>query len=99
MQKIATDFNKWNFNFRQIDRKGSYAIYEKILKECACPEGEKNATIGYEVIKIINQKETEFRGIKYKAKEAYPSSEQWGSYGWTFMSIDGASKKLKELIQ
>jgi hypothetical protein len=31
--------------------------------------------------------------------EMYPCSEQWGDYGWTVLSLDGAYKKLKGQIR
>jgi len=99
MQKIAKNFKKWNFNFVQIERKGKYAIYEKYMVNPPEPDknDEENPSIGFEVIVIQKQKEHERFDQIFPAKELYPSSETWGTYGHTFCTLNGAYKKYKEL--
>lgn len=98
MIKLPKEIKKWGFLHKQVERKGKYAIYEKILLK---PEQnpEKPVSVGFEVIKIMNQPEGERFGKFYPAKEAYPSSETWGTYGWTYIELNGAYNKLKELIE
>jgi len=86
MQKIAKNFKKWNFNFVQLERKGRYALYEKFI--IAPPEPDKNDE--------ENPSHERFDQI-FPAKELYPSSETWGTYGHTFCTLNGAYKKYKEL--
>jgi len=99
VKKLETKFKKWNFNFVQLERKGKYAIYEKYLIAPPEPakEDEKIPSIGFEVIVAQKQKEHERFGQTFPAKELYPSSETWGTYGFTFCTLKGAYKKFKEL--
>lgn len=99
MQKLAKEFKKWNFNFIQIERKGKYAIYEKFIIAPPHPAkgDEESPSIGFEVVVIQKQKEHERFGQTFPAKELYPSSEAWGTYGHTFLTLQGAYKKYKEL--
>jgi len=99
MKKLEKKFKKWNFNFVQLERKGKYAIYEKFLIAPPEPKAgeEEEASIGFEVIVVQKQKEHERFGQTFPAKELYPSSETWGTYGHTFSEMTDAYKKFKEL--
>jgi len=99
MKKLEKNFKKWNFDFTQLERKGKYAIYEKFLIDPPEPmrEDGKTASVGFEVIVIQKQKEYERFGQTFPAKELYPSSETWGTYGFTFCTVKEAYEKYKEL--
>ena len=102
MQKLPKEITKTGFFHKQIDRKGKFALYEKVLIDVACSakgELDKNLTIGYEVIIIRKQKAHERFGTQFPAKELYPSSETWGTYGWTFIQYLDACNKFKELCK
>ena len=99
MKKLDKEFKKWNFNFVQIERKGKYALYEKFLIAPAEPAkgDDENPSVGFEVIVVQKQKEHERFGQTFPAKELYPSSETWGTYGFTFCGVKEAYHKYKEL--
>jgi hypothetical protein len=88
---IAFDFK--GFHYRQITRKGSVAIYSQIWK------GLKNPSIAYEVVKIQEYPEREMFGRLVPAHESMPSSEQWGSQGFTFTIERQARTKFEELTK
>jgi len=101
MEKLKKEFVKWNFRFKQLERKGKYALYEKFILNPPQPiKGETNEpSIGFEVIIIQKQKEHERFGQTFPAKELYPSSETWGTYGWTFINMNNAYEKYNELCK
>jgi hypothetical protein len=53
----------------------------------------------YEVIRpnISKQRNVDGTWIPCSPYEAYPSSEQWGSRGWTFLSKDEAMEKCETI--
>ena len=82
--------------FEEIERINDYAIYERVREG----NGLKHHN-GYEVVKITKyKKDVEIKGVQVAkaGDEKYPSNEQWGTKGWTFMTLEGARKKLNELV-
>ena len=55
----------------------------------------------YEVIKLRLEPDKERFGNFYPAHERYPSNEEWGTYGFTYLSTDfkGAQKRWQELVK
>lgn len=81
-------FNRDGFTFRQLRRIGNVAIYEQTKK------GQSPA---YEVV-ILRMREARIAfGMELPECEHYPSSEEWGTYGWTYRSLSEAERKFKEL--
>lgn len=69
----------------QIKRTGDAAIY-------------KVDDTNYEVIKIRVLKRSHFNGTYFPEREVYPSSSDWGVYGFTFIQLSDAESKFNELI-
>jgi len=88
MKTLAKTFTKNGFEFEQLDRRGGLAIYRK---------HKKNKCISYEVIRIQRHDAYELGGNQIEAGECYPSSESWGSKGFTFTGYKEALAKLAEL--
>lgn len=84
---LPTKFSEKGFTYTQIKRKGNKAIYEQNLR------GSKS----FEVIFINRHEKYEIAGNEIPASETYPSSSSWGTYGWTYMSLDEAIKKYNNL--
>ena len=54
----------------------------------------------FEVVRIRKQKEiTTPNGIHYENKECYPSSESWGTEGFTCLTKQHAFDRLEKLKQ
>lgn len=86
---IPKTFKANGFIFTLLSRKGNIAIYKKDKPEYPC---------GFEVILIKRHDGYEIAGNKVEPSEVYPSSEQWGSLGFTYTELDKAEKKFKELL-
>ena len=85
---IEKEFRKYGDDFKQEFRDGEYAIYSRTS------EGREKPS--YEVIILRPQKETVSFGRVFPAKEAYPTSSQWGTFGWTIPdSMEAAMSRLR----
>ncbi len=75
------------FLFKQIERRGEFALYQKT----------KGEILNFEVIIIRNQEEYEIGGVKIEACEHFPNAREFGVLGWSFQSLESAQNKFKEL--
>ena len=77
------------FDLRLVERHGMVALYEKM----------KGFHAGYEVvvIQLRKPKKHPFTGVDLPLREAYPSSEDWGTYGWTYTTLERAQARMKRL--
>jgi len=86
-EPIRTQFNSGGFSYRQIVREGHIAIYEQRWRN--------SDNVAYEVVRLrVRTHPFKNDGQPY---EAYPGSEAWGTYGWTYTDKDAPFAKLREL--
>ena len=86
--KLPTEFRKWNYDWKVLDRTENYAILSQTF----------DTFTGYNVCKIIKSEEAEIHGNPIEAKERIPSDSQWGTYAWNFgKDKEAAFKKFEEL--
>jgi hypothetical protein len=83
LQPVRTEFRKGGFNYRQIAREGDWAIYEQ--------KWRTSDNAAYEVVRIRPGS-----GL-LAGRELYPSSERWGTDGFTLTDKDTAFKKLRQM--
>ena len=88
MKTIEPSLSASGYKLTQIHRNGSWAVYEQT----------KAARVySYELVKIIcRPAETAF-GKSYPEREVYPSSEQWGTHGFTVMDRHEAIARCDKL--
>src|SRR5882672_10396203 len=87
---LLTSFTDTTFQYTQIDRVGNIAFFTQTHK--------KSGIVRYEVVVIDIQPVHTFpNGITTPEHEAYPSSSQWGSKGWTMYTEAGAREKIRWL--
>jgi hypothetical protein len=92
MIPLATEFDADRFHFTQIDRQSDVACYRKRKID-----GKAES---FEVVIIQKRKaHTWPNGKTSPAHEAMPSSEQWGSAGWTYTERMAALHKVGEITQ
>lgn len=91
MKKLETKFTSKGFEFTQVLRKGNMAIYEKQHSQSANPT--------YELIYINSHNGYEIAGNKIPPSEVYPSDSAWGTYGWTYTTLDEAKAKFKTKLE
>lgn len=88
MKLIPETFSKSGWQFRQIERKGNLAIFER-----SKDEGKPH----YEVVKIRAHNGFKIPGTETMAEpaEVYPSDTAWGRDGFTYSTLDEARQKLE----
>lgn len=90
MKPLPDQYKKNGYDFNRIDREGDVAIYEQI-------EPETNRRVAFEVFEVMKYPEREIGGVVVPAKEATPSNEMWGTFGYTVWNL-GAANEKKDLL-
>lgn len=90
MKTLKTEFEKNGFYFIQVQRSGRVAIYGK---------RKSWGLVGYEVVIIQHSNDRVLDGREIEGGERYPSSESWGTHGWTYgpSEWDRVEAKFNEL--
>ena len=89
MKVFQFPFRRDSFEHKLIKRSGLVCLVKRSKRE----------HWHYEVIKLRLEPDKERFGNFYPAHERYPSNEEWGIYGFTYMSTDlkGAEKRWQAL--
>lgn len=91
MKKIEKTFTSKSFTHNQIHREGDFAIYER--------RHNNSDKKHYEVIRIQSHNGYSIGNQSYPPSEFYPSSNAWGSDGYTCVSKENAYKRLDKMIE
>lgn len=75
MKPLATQFRKNGFDFTMLKREGNVALFQKSKPHFTEPH--------FEIILVQSHNGYELAGRKIEAAETFPSSETWGTKGWT----------------
>jgi len=93
MEKLAKEFKSGGYDFRQLKRRGNWALYER----------RRGAACNYEVIKIRKKKarNTKIAGrdVIFKGGEYYPATNEFGDAGWAFMELKNALEEYQIVTQ
>jgi hypothetical protein len=82
-------FRKSGFNFQVLLRTGPFALVGK----------SRPGYSGYEVAIIRPHGPYKIAGKSFPEGESYPSSADWGTYGWTYRTKSDALARFKSLTQ
>lgn len=89
MKLLETDFTENKFCFHQTWRNHKYAVYRR---------GKENSEFfHFELIVIQSHNGLERFNNYYEPAEFYPSSAQWGTYGWSLSTEEKARQKMEQL--
>jgi len=88
---LPKEFRHHGFDYRQIARERSAAIYQQIWISCF------NAAVCYEVVRIRRREGFHIGDRFVEPAEVYPNSEAWGVDGWTAEDKDTAFRKFREV--
>jgi hypothetical protein len=91
MKPLLTEFQSGGFHFRQLWREGDLILLEKTKPHWTEPS--------YEVCIVRKCADRTIAGKFIPASEALPSSESWGTYGWTYRSREKAKAKFCRLVE
>jgi hypothetical protein len=95
MKTIQEEFTKNSFRFNLVKRIGNTAIFKKTA--LAGMLRKKDYDAGYEVVEITEHGPYTMAGIDFEAGQSYPSSESFGTTGFTCTSLEAAEKRFKLL--
>lgn len=88
------------WRFERLDREGNAALYEK-YDETIDVERVEDIRFVYEVIEVrVSKASKQMIGgveVEFKAKERYPSDEEFGSLGWSYGSKSDALERYEWL--
>jgi hypothetical protein len=84
----STEFGHSGFTLTQLKRAGDVAIYK---------QSKRKQPAGYEVVVLRPYEAWTSFGKDFPAGEQYPKSEDWGTYGFTYRTIEAAERKFREL--
>jgi hypothetical protein len=90
MKTLPCEIKRIGFCFEQVTRRGDLAIYKQRLHPGV-------GCLAFEVIRILQRPARRAFGQAFAAQEVYPTSEQWGTYGFTLPTLEAAQAKLAEL--
>jgi hypothetical protein len=88
---LPATFKSGGFQFRQLDRVGRVALFEKRKR----PGGATS----FEVVKIRRLPARKVFGVEYPPSEAMPATESWGTSGWTYCDVGSARVKFRALAE
>jgi hypothetical protein len=92
MIPLDTTFRFNDFNFRLVKRVGDVALFEK--------RKPTHTRASFEVVIVQKHPAKTFpNGKYYDARESMPSSESWGTKGWTYSDLENAEAKLNRLAE
>jgi len=91
MKKLDKEFESSSFKFKQIHREKMFAIYER--------HHISSENKHFETIKIQSHNGYEIAGNKIPPSECYPTSNSWGTHGFTCLTKKAAYDKLDEMMK
>lgn len=89
---LSTSLKRQGYLYRQLTRKGRWAIYEQYSKS---PEKK----VAYEVVKIGKHNGFSIAGMFFPPAETYPASSMWGARGWTYSRLEDAEKSFAAKLE
>jgi hypothetical protein len=90
MRPLATQFKKDGFDHKVIRREKMIAIVEKTHKDCTTPS--------YEVVRVQTHQGYEIMGRVVEPSEFMPRTAEWGIHGFTYMDLESAEKKFRQML-
>lgn len=91
MKKLDNEFESSGFKYKQIHRENMFAIYER--------QHNSSENKHYEAIKIQSHNGYEIAGNKIPPSECYPTSNSWGTQGYTCLDKKTAYIRLDRMMK
>lgn len=89
---LGLTYVKNGFTYEQVARDGNVAIFKQRLRPGV-------GCLAYETILIQVKPEVVIMGKLTPEREVAPANEEWGTFGWTYPTLDGARAKMKSLLE
>jgi hypothetical protein len=94
---LGFPFTRDRFVHRLVERHGDPMVDSTSPRPVCLVERENLVTKSshWEVVILQWQRERTIRGETYPAGEAYPGSNAWGRYGWTYTTLSEAYERYR----
>src|SRR3989442_10386434 len=89
MKPLPTKFRYHRFDFHQIMRAGDVVLLSKTRPNLLRPS--------YEVVVVRRCPEISIAGRVIPSRECLPRAEMWGTCGWTYVDLESAWAKFRQL--
>lgn len=96
MKILQQKFKKNGFDFVQLKRHNNIVIYKKTKSKTKIENWEVCYVQSHENYTLKDKKGNE---VELLAAESLPSSNTWGTLGWSYMNEKEAFKKFDELVK
>jgi hypothetical protein len=90
-QPLKWHFQRGQFNYERLVREKDVAIYLQTWRD------DPRASTAFEVIRVRRHNGKRIKGQWVTPSEFYPSSTDWGKYGFTFTDKHAAFAKMHEI--
>lgn len=94
---LAHSIPKNGFVYEQVLRDEHYAIYKQRLKAESSQGLPVRGCLAYEVWRIQVEAEQVIMGKVVPQRERGPSDSQFGTFGWSYPSLERAKAKMRDL--
>lgn len=75
MKKLETEFKRWGFDWKILDRTENWALLEQVISD---------SVSNFNVARIKKCQESNINGNIIPEQELLPSAEQWGQCAWNY---------------
>ncbi len=80
-------YRKNSFTYTLLHRTERVALYE---------QADENGPVAFEVCRVLRHDDRTIGGNELPPAEFLPSTEQWGSQGWTLPALQAAMQRFNE---
>lgn len=91
MKPLPLEFESGGFQYRQLRRVGDVVLLEQSQSHWRRPR--------YEVCIVRKRPDRKIAGKCIPARECLPSSEAWGTYGWTYQYLEKAEARFRQIVE
>jgi hypothetical protein len=88
--RLSGEFRQSGFTLTRLKRVSNVAIYQQTKKKQAP---------AFEVVIIRRREASTAFGKEFPATECYPHNEDWGTYGFTYRTLEEAERKFREVAR
>ena len=90
-EPLASIIDRGTYRLTRLRRLGNVALYERFNRDL-------DRVSSFEVVRIRRAPAGEVFGRLLPAREVYPSTSEWGQYGWTYQHEVNAVRKFEVLV-
>ena len=91
-QQLPEYIDKGTFELNMMKREGDIALFSRYNRRI-------KSISTYEVAVIRKKGEEKMFDVLLPNREVYPSTSEWGKFGWTYQHLVNAEVKFRKLVE